>query len=471
MALGDISDPMIADIAGAMSFRQAQMDQAEQKKREIRIRQLASEAIPDLPQDSPLRALFAEDPVRAAAIAHAIDIPLNKGDQFAKFSRDVAQATQMAHADPMAAHEYVGSLIPQYEKAGMSTTMLKKWYGQVNDAVANNDNQALTAQFNALGVMNDSLNPPAKKELVKVGQNEKLLDPSTGKIIAQGGAKNEHIDAGDRIITGHYDENGAFVKTGEIAKGANPTQSSTAEGGLSEDSVDQMAQRLLNGDKKSDVIGNFGRGAQGAVDLRRIQNRMAELAKQQNIDPSKLQNIQMDAAAEGKAIKDFTTGKQGNNVRSFNTALEHLDTLHEASQALNNGDIQMFNKIGNAWNSATGKAAPTNFEATKKIVADEIVKAIVGTGGGVSDREEAAKTIQSANSPAQLNGVIEQYKELMAGQLKGLKQQYKSSTNRDDFGEKFLTEKAKKYVIDAPNKDSGSLNIGGKTKSPTVSNW
>lgn len=455
MALGDISNPMIADIAGAMSFRQAQMDKEEQKRNEVRIKQLIAQAIPDLPEGSPVRELMMRDPVRGAAFAQAMDIPLNRGDQFTKFARDVNQAAQIAHADPIAAHDYVGSLIPEYEKAGMSTTMWKKWHGAVSDAIASGDNGALTTQFNALGVMKDSLNPALKKDMVKLGQGEKLIDPTTNKVVATGGTKNEHIDAGDRIITGHYNDNGDFVKTGEIAKGANPTQSGTAEGGLSEDSVDQMAQRLLNGDKKSDVIGNFGRGAQGAVDLRRIQNRMAELAKQQNIDPSKLQNIQMDAAAEGKAIKDFTTGKQGNNVRSFNTALEHLDTLHEASQALNNGDIQLFNKIGNAWNSATGKAAPTNFEATKKIVADEIVKAIVGTGGGVTDREKAAETIQSANSPAKLNGAIEQYKELMAGQLKGLNQQYKASTSRDDFSERFLTEKSKKYVSPESKKDSG----------------
>lgn len=140
-----------------------------------------------------------------------------------------------------------------------------------------------------------------------------------------------------------------------------------------------------------------------------------------------------------KAEKDFATGKQGNSVRSFNVALSHLDTLDQLSGALNNKDTQGINKFGNMIATQTGKSAPTNFEAAKKIVSDEIVKAIVGSGGGVADREEAAKTISAASSPAQLKGVINTYKELMKGQLHGLRDQYKATTGKEDFDDKYLS--------------------------------
>jgi hypothetical protein len=58
------------------------------------------------------------------------------------------------------------------------------------------------------------------------------------------------------------------------------------------------------------------------------------------------------------------------------------------------------------------------------------------------DREEAAKTIDAANSPAQLKGVIKQYKELMKGQLDGLRKQYEATTGKSDFDKKFLSEAA-----------------------------
>lgn len=150
-----------------------------------------------------------------------------------------------------------------------------------------------------------------------------------------------------------------------------------------------------------------------------------------------------DFATMSKAERDFATGKNGNSVRSFNVSISHLDTLNQLADALENRDTLAINKLGNMYATQTGNPAPTNFEAAKKIVADEIVKAIVGTGGGVKDREETAKSIAKFNSPSQLKGVINTYKELMIGQLSGLEKQYKATTNKDDFEDKFLSDAAK----------------------------
>lgn len=172
----------------------------------------------------------------------------------------------------------------------------------------------------------------------------------------------------------------------------------------------------------------------------RIMGRVAEI----NPDYSG-----KDFSVTQNAEKQFTVGKQGNAVRSFNVALAHLDTLSELSDALKNNDIQMVNKVANSVATQTGNPAPTNFQAAKKIVGDEIVKAIVGSGGGVADRQEAAKTVSDASSPAQLKGVIDTYKQLMRGQLGGLKQQYEQSTKKTDF-EKFLSPAAKAGLKQAP---------------------
>lgn len=181
------------------------------------------------------------------------------------------------------------------------------------------------------------------------------------------------------------------------------------------------------------------------------QNIMARVVQiNPEYDPTQFQTRQ-------KSEKDFATGKQGNSVRSFNVALSHLDTLDQLADALHNGNMQLVNKVGNAVATQTGSAAPTNFVAAKKIVADEIVKAIVGSGGGVTDREEAAKTIAAANSPAQLKGVINTYKELMRGQINGLRNQYESSTGKTDFDTKFLSQAGQAVEHATPNV--------GKTKS------
>jgi hypothetical protein len=162
-----------------------------------------------------------------------------------------------------------------------------------------------------------------------------------------------------------------------------------------------------------------------------------------------------------KALADFGSGKLGGSVRSFNVALKHLDTLGDAADALNNGNVQLFNKIGNAWASQTGGTAPTDFNAVKKIVGDEIVKAIVGSGGGVADREEAANTLSAANSPQQLQSVIGHYKELMNAQLGGLRQQYEQSTGRKDFN-RFLSPES---LAEAGGGSSGLSSVQPPTKN------
>lgn len=154
---------------------------------------------------------------------------------------------------------------------------------------------------------------------------------------------------------------------------------------------------------------------------------------------------QQDYGSQATALKAFTSGKSGQAVKSFNVALSHLDTLGQLANALDNGNFLIVNKIGNTVSRWSGSAAPTNFEAAKKIVADEVVKAIVGSGGGVQDREEAARTIDAAQSPSQLAGVIKTYKSLMGGQLEGLRKQYQESTGRKDF-DRFLTDEAQTEV-------------------------
>lgn len=215
---------------------------------------------------------------------------------------------------------------------------------------------------------------------------------------------------------------------------------------------ESIAQQVANYDVKPPNSGS-GRGAVYASNI---------LARAQEINPDfNAQNYDTSL----KAAKDFTTGKQGQGVKSFNVALKHLDTLSQLSDALGNGDIPTINKLSNFVKTQTGGPAPTSFNAAKQIVGDEIVKAIVGSGGGVADRETAAATINAASSPAQLKQVIETYKKLMVGQLEGLKQQYQTTTFRKDF-DKFLSPEALKVMQDTPV-DQGQQAAKTLTYDPT----
>lgn len=153
----------------------------------------------------------------------------------------------------------------------------------------------------------------------------------------------------------------------------------------------------------------------------------------------------------------FGTGPQGNVVRAFDVGISHLGTLGQLSDALGNGDVKLVNAARQMWQSQTGQAAPTNFAAAKDIVMDEVVKAVVGANGALGDREGAQRTVSAANSPEQLRGVINTYKTLMAGQLKGYKHQYEVSTGQKDFESHLSPETAKELLGD----QGGAQTQGG----------
>lgn len=159
----------------------------------------------------------------------------------------------------------------------------------------------------------------------------------------------------------------------------------------------------------------------------------------------------------------FAKGVEGRAVRSFNVAISHLDTLGQLAQALNNGNAQAVNKLGNYLSTQTGSAAPTNFEAAKHIVADEVIKAIVSSNGALADRETAAKQISAASSPAQLAGVINTFQDLMKGQLKGLSQQYYAGGGLKEF-DTYLSPRTRELVGSLPR--PGASSSGASTNAP-----
>lgn len=145
------------------------------------------------------------------------------------------------------------------------------------------------------------------------------------------------------------------------------------------------------------------------------------------------------------ALTAFAKGKQGDSTRFISTAADHVNTLREMAGALKNGNIQLFNKVANVWAEQTGQPAPTNWDTARTIVGGEVVKGIVGAGGGVEDRAKAQSAFDRAKSPAQIDDAIKvAILPLLNGQLKGLEQQYKAGTGRKDFREKYLTEGARK---------------------------
>jgi hypothetical protein len=173
----------------------------------------------------------------------------------------------------------------------------------------------------------------------------------------------------------------------------------------------------------------------------------------------------------GAAEKAFTSGKKGDTTRALNVAVDHLGTLQQVSDALQNGDTRLFNQVGNFIALQTGNPAPTDFNAVKRIVADELTKAVIGGAGALGDRKAVDDAISAANSPAQLKSVIDRYKQLMGGQLAGMETQYTASTNKKDFRDRFLTPTTRAALgsvttVEPTNKTS--ISNGVDTSNPLL---
>ncbi len=161
------------------------------------------------------------------------------------------------------------------------------------------------------------------------------------------------------------------------------------------------------------------------------------------VDPNNPENVVMmragDAAKAGvgtpqsigfqtdKAITRYmTSGAGGTNINYFNTATDHLNLLREAGEALNNGNIQVFNEYANRFATATGDPAPSNFESVKGAVAGELSKTFKGTGATDAEIGEINQTINQAQSPAQIQGAIDYYTRLMGSKVHALQLQYEA---------------------------------------------
>jgi hypothetical protein len=138
------------------------------------------------------------------------------------------------------------------------------------------------------------------------------------------------------------------------------------------------------------------------------------------------------------AKQTFVKGPVADSIVASNTAIDHMDTLAKYGADLNNTDVRLANAAKQGIAAAFGANAPTTFDATRRIVGQEVVKAVVANGGSMREREEAADAFNRANSPAQLAGVIKSYQALLGGRLKSTALRYENDTGLKDFNTKLL---------------------------------
>ena len=154
--------------------------------------------------------------------------------------------------------------------------------------------------------------------------------------------------------------------------------------------VRSMAQGFLN----YDTLMPSGRMASSPPVLAALQ---ASREADPTFDPKRYPQQQ-------RMMVEMTSGRESRQNQAGNVLIGHLGELNDAIDALNNGDVNQLNRLGNFTAEQLGMTPIAKFKTIVNRVAPETVEAYVGSGGQMSDRLKAADDFNPNLAPQQLKG-------------------------------------------------------------------
>lgn len=171
--------------------------------------------------------------------------------------------------------------------------------------------------------------------------------------------------------------------------------------------------------------------------------------------------------------KDFTSGKSAQNITSFNTVLQHLGKLQEATDALHNHDVTALNAVGNFFEPMIGDPRVNNFNTIKQAAISELTRAFRGAGGSEGDIVAWGKTLDPNMSPAQLQGAIRNGVELLKGRIDAMGDQYNRGMGRAQDPITLLSPGArdtfkKLATLGEPNAPQAQAQAEGQAPGPSA---
>lgn len=125
-----------------------------------------------------------------------------------------------------------------------------------------------------------------------------------------------------------------------------------------------------------------------------------------------------DFEVEQGVKKQATSGQVGQQLLAIGTAREHMKLFSQLADALDSGNVQALNKIGNAFGIEFGSDKATNFKIAQQAFGGEVGKALDGAGVVAGEREQAQKAFDAAMSKGQFKGAVQTVDKLLAGKQK-----------------------------------------------------
>lgn len=154
------------------------------------------------------------------------------------------------------------------------------------------------------------------------------------------------------------------------------------------------------------------------------------------VDPSMKQ---FDYASRSKTQLNYRSGAASNEIKAYNTAINHADKLAGISEKLGGSDILpgVLNPLTQSYKRNTGdqayQSAKKDWDATSETLATEVSKALNGGVPHVADKEHWREIFQSAGSPTERRAAIRSVMGVLEGRLGAAAQNYNQGmgTNRE----------------------------------------
>lgn len=374
---------------------------------------------------------------QADALSTSLD---NRAKSTAAAAKDTASAAETTNKTQNAMKEEFLKVIPMFNTPDDVKSYLAE--GVLNKKLTQDQANHMVSSVPTDPAQLPAWQMKAMRLLLTPEQQTKLTTPDANAVL---GAQTQ--------TTNNAATNAAHIQGANISAGASISNNRAniakdyAVAGVNPDGSTQ-------GDTKAmvDAIGQYKVQPPNGMALRnpRMQSILAQVAQQYpDFDATQY-------GARQVAAKSFSTGKDGQNVQAANTALNHLDTIEQLATAQKNGNYPLFNKLANEIAAQTGQPAPTNLRAAIGMVAPELTKAVVGAGGGVSERADFAHNLNPNGAPAQILQGVGTIKDLLGGRLTETARTYKRTTGRGDFSDSFLSPAAQKVLQARGGADAGN---------------
>jgi hypothetical protein len=151
-----------------------------------------------------------------------------------------------------------------------------------------------------------------------------------------------------------------------------------------------------------------------------------------------------DYPTRAKTRADFATGKAAANIRSLNTVMGHLGDFAAAAEKLDNAPIQVWNRIINFGLTQAGDPRVTNFEKTAIAVESELAALFKGMGATDQEIKAWRETLNSAQSPRQLQEGVAQLVGLVESRMQALSDQFAKGMGREMRPDELLSAKSRR---------------------------